>query len=85
MKFEHGLSDLEGIVERLETAELPLEEALELFEKGIGLVRGLTKQLDEVERKLETLTKNAVGEAELRALRDPTRDAAQSEESDREE
>lgn len=85
MKFEQGLSDLEGIVERLEAAELPLEEALALFEKGIGLVRGLTKQLDEVERKLETLTKNAVGEVELRTLRDPIRDAAPSEEPDREE
>jgi exodeoxyribonuclease VII small subunit len=85
MKFEQGLSDLEGIVERLETAELPLEEALALFEKGISLVRGLTKQLDEVERKLEMLTKNAVGEAELRELRDPTRDAPESEESDRED
>jgi exodeoxyribonuclease VII small subunit len=76
MKFEEGLADLEGIVERLEAAELPLEEALALFEKGIGLVRGLTKQLDEVEKKLEVLTKNAVGEAELRELRDPSRDAA---------
>ena len=76
MKFEQGLADLEGIVERLEAAELPLEEALALFEKGIGLVRGLTKQLDDVEKKLEVLTKNAVGEAELHELRDPSRGAA---------
>jgi exodeoxyribonuclease VII small subunit len=74
MKFEEGLADLEGIVERLEAAELPLEEALALFEKGIGLVRGLTKQLDEVEKKLEVLTKNATGDAELRAMRDPSED-----------
>jgi len=74
MKFEEGLADLEGIVERLEAAELPLEEALALFEKGIGLVRGLTKQLDEVEKKLEVLTKNATGGAELRAMRDPSED-----------
>ena len=51
---------------------LPLEEALALFEKGIGLVRGLGKQLDEVEKKLEVLTKNAVGEGVLRAMQDPT-------------
>ena len=72
MKFEQGLSDLEGIVERLEAAELPLEEALALFEKGIGLVRGLSQQLDEVEKKLEVLTKNAVGEGVLREMQDPT-------------
>ena len=73
MKFEQGLSDLEGIVERLEAAELPLEEALALFEKGIGLVRGLSQQLDEVEKKLEVLTKSAVGEGVLREMEDPTR------------
>jgi exodeoxyribonuclease VII small subunit len=73
MKFEERLSDLEGIVEKLEGAELPLEEALALFEKGIGLVRALTAQLDEVEKKLEVLTRNAVGEAEVRAMEEPKR------------
>lgn len=74
MKFEDGLSDLEGIVERLESAELPLEDALALFEKGIGLVRELSKQLDDVERKLEVLTRNAGGESELRAMEEPKRE-----------
>lgn len=74
MKFEDGLSDLEGIVERLETAELPLEDALALFEKGIGLVRELSKRLDEVERKLEVLTRNAGGEMELREMEEPKRE-----------
>jgi len=79
MKFEQGLADLEGIVDRLEGAELPLEEALALFEKGIGLVRGLSKQLDEVEKKLEVLTKNAVGDAQLREMRDPSEDSGRDE------
>ncbi|MBI2962534.1 MAG: exodeoxyribonuclease VII small subunit [Deltaproteobacteria bacterium] len=74
MKFEDGMSDLEGIVERLETAELPLEDALALFEKGIGLVRELSKQLDEVERKLEALTRGAGGEAQLREMEEPKRE-----------
>jgi exodeoxyribonuclease VII small subunit len=74
MKFENGLNDLEQIVERLEAAELPLEEALALFEKGIGLVRELSKHLDEVERKLEVLTRNASGEAELRPMEEPKRE-----------
>lgn len=74
MKFEEGLGDLEGIVERLESADLPLEEALALFEKGIGLVRTLSKQLDEVERKLEVLAKNAAGEPELREMEEPSRE-----------
>jgi exonuclease VII small subunit len=44
-----------------------------LFEKGIGLVRALTAQLDEVERKLEVLTRNAAGDPELREMEDPKR------------
>ena len=68
MKFEDGLGDLEGIVEKLEAAEIPLEEALALFEKGIGLVRALTAELDGVERKLEVLTRGTDGEPELRPL-----------------
>jgi len=55
--------------EKLEAAELPLEEALALFEKGIALVRQLATQLDEVERKLEVLTRNAAGEPALREMK----------------
>jgi exodeoxyribonuclease VII small subunit len=74
MKFEQRLTDLEGIVEKLEGAELPLEEALTLFEKGIGLVRELTRQLDDVERRLEALVRNEGGALELRPLDEPQRD-----------
>lgn len=74
MKFEERLRDLEGIVDKLEAAELPLEEALGLFEKGIGLVRELTKQLDEVERKLEILVRTASGGVELKDLEEPKRE-----------
>ena len=73
MKFEERLGDLEAIVEKLEAAELPLEEALALFEKGIALVRQLATQLDEVERKLEVLTRNAAGEPVLREMEEPKR------------
>ena len=73
MKFEERLNDLEGIVEKLEAAELPLEDALALFEKGIGLVRALTAQLDEVEKKLEVLTRNAAGDPVLREMEEPKR------------
>ena len=74
MKFEDGLGNLEGIVTRLEEEELPLEESLGLFEKGIGLVRDLTKQLDEVEKRLETLVKNAEGDLVVEPLEEPGRD-----------
>jgi len=74
MKFDERLSDLEGIVQKLEGSDLPLEEALALFEKGIGLVRELSAHLEEVERKLEVLTRNAAGDVELREMEEPKRD-----------
>jgi len=74
MKFEERLTDLEAIVAKLEGVELPLEDALALFERGIGLVRELTRQLDEVERRLETLVRDADGKLEVRPLDERRRD-----------
>lgn len=53
--FEESMHELERIVGRLETGELPLEQALELFEEGIGLARRCQQQLEEAERKVELL------------------------------
>ncbi len=53
--FEDSLSALEKVVSQLESGELPLEQALELFEQGIGLARHCQSQLQEAERKVELL------------------------------
>jgi exodeoxyribonuclease VII small subunit len=59
--FEQNLDRLEGIVKRLEESELPLEEALKLFEEGTALSAGCRKQLEEAEHRVEVLTKTADG------------------------
>ncbi|MBO0719466.1 MAG: exodeoxyribonuclease VII small subunit, partial [Blastocatellia bacterium] len=51
--FEESLSQLELIVRQLESGELPLERALEIFEEGVGLARQCQSQLEEAERKVE--------------------------------
>jgi exodeoxyribonuclease VII small subunit len=61
-KFEDELKDLEDIVDRLDAGELSLEESIAAFERGVALVRALNQKLEEVERKVEVLTKNAQGE-----------------------
>lgn len=60
--FETSLAELESIVGRLESGELPLEESLELFEKGIKLSRECRTRLTNAERKIEVLMKGADGE-----------------------
>lgn len=54
-KFEEALARLEEIVSSLEGGEADLEEAMKLFEEGIGLVRHCDHQLREAEQKLEQL------------------------------
>lgn len=59
--FEQNLDRLEGIVKQLEESELPLEEALKLFEEGTALSAGCRQQLEEAEHRVEILTKTANG------------------------
>jgi exodeoxyribonuclease VII small subunit len=54
-KFEDALEKLEGIVKKMETGELTLEESLKAFEEGIRLTRLCAGKLDEAERKVEIL------------------------------
>lgn len=65
--FEAGLAALDALVARLESGELPLEEALGAFEAGVGLVRSLNEQLTAAERRVEILTRDAAGAPQLRA------------------
>jgi len=62
--FESALKRLEEIVQKLEGAELSLDESLKLFEEGIELSRFCTKKLSETEAKVERLIK--LGEKEFR-------------------
>ena len=67
-RFEDSLAELEGLVQRLEKGELPLEESLAAFERGIALVRSLTQRLAEVEQRVEVLLKSEAGKLVLRPL-----------------
>ncbi|HLJ47168.1 MAG TPA: exodeoxyribonuclease VII small subunit [Bryobacteraceae bacterium] len=53
--FEAGLLELEQIVKEMESGELPLERALELFEKGMKVSEDCRKQLEEAETRVEIL------------------------------
>jgi exodeoxyribonuclease VII small subunit len=59
LSFEAGLQQLEAIVKEMEGGELPLERALELFERGMKLSEACRKQLEEAETRVEILMKRA--------------------------
>lgn len=55
--FEAGLDELEKIVKEMESGELPLERALQLFEKGMQVSETCRKQLEEAETRVEMLVR----------------------------
>lgn len=59
LSFEAGLQQLESIVKEMESGELPLERALELFERGMKLSDVCRKQLQDAETRVEILIKRA--------------------------
>jgi len=66
--FEDALRDLEGTVEKLETGDLSLEEALGAFEEGVSLVRYLEETLTAVEKRVEVLTRDQGGVFQLQEV-----------------
>ncbi|MFP1722181.1 exodeoxyribonuclease VII small subunit [Lonsdalea quercina] len=55
VSFESSLNDLEQIVARLESGDLPLEEALQAFEQGIQLARQGQLKLQQAEQRVQIL------------------------------
>ena len=60
LSFEKGLAHLEAVVKELEGGDLPLERAIELFEKGTALAEACRVQLAAAETKVEILTKRGL-------------------------
>jgi exodeoxyribonuclease VII small subunit len=69
LHFEDSLAELEQLVERMEQGNLPLEEALKLFERGIQLTRTCQKALKEAEQKVQILLEEN-GEPTLKPFND---------------
>jgi len=63
-KFEKAIGELEEIVHALEGGDLPLDEALKAFEKGMKLVRFCSSKLEEAEKKITMLVKAESGDVE---------------------
>ncbi|CAD5266496.1 exonuclease VII small subunit [Alteromonas sp. 38] len=65
--FEETLTELDAIVNEMENGELPLNVALEKFERGIALSREGQKSLEQAEQKVKILL-NEQGESALHPL-----------------
>ena len=60
-KFEEQLKGLEGIVDKLEKGDMPLEESIKLFEEGVKLSEACKQELEAAEGRVEVLLKQKNG------------------------
>ncbi|MCY4605356.1 MAG: exodeoxyribonuclease VII small subunit [Gemmatimonadetes bacterium] len=68
--FEESLAVLEESVQRLESGDLKLEEALEVFEKGVAASRACGQWLDQTRERVQVLTADSEGQFRLSFLDD---------------
>ena len=68
LPFEEALKKLEGIVEAMESDELPLETLLARYEEGTKLVKICQEKLAEAELKIQQLEKTSAGEMKLKPV-----------------
>jgi exodeoxyribonuclease VII small subunit len=59
--FERSLAELEALVERLERGDLPLDDALKSFERGVALTRQCQGALRAAQQKVEILLNAGAG------------------------
>ena len=62
--FEESLAQLENVVGKMEGGEIPLDECIDLYEKGVKLADFCAKELDAAEKRIEKLQKKPGGEFE---------------------
>ena len=68
LPFEDALKKLEGIVEAMESDDLPLETLLAKYEEGAKLVKVCQDKLAEAELKIQQLEKTVAGEMKLKPV-----------------
>ncbi len=66
--FEEALKKLEAAVGKLEEGNLPLSDALKLFEDGLNASNICRTRLDEARQRVEVLVKESGGEFKLTDL-----------------
>ncbi|GAA0351026.1 exodeoxyribonuclease VII small subunit [Bacillus horti] len=61
LSFEEAMDKLETIVDQLEAGEVPLEQAIELFQEGMKLSQACHQKLEQVEKKVQILVEENDG------------------------
>ncbi len=68
--FEQSLKNLEEVVEKMESGELPLDKCLDQYEKGVKLAAFCARELDAAQQRIEKLQKDEKGEFATEPMED---------------
>ena len=60
-KFEKSIEELRERLEKLESGNIPLDDSLSLFEKGVKILNSANKKLSQMEKKVEILIEDSDG------------------------
>ncbi|MEC5400263.1 exodeoxyribonuclease VII small subunit [Uliginosibacterium sp. H1] len=63
--FEEALAELERIVADMEAGELPLEESLQRYQRGVALLRQCQGRLDVAEQRIRVLEQDQMVDTEI--------------------
>lgn len=66
--FEEALHELEDIVAAMENADLPLDDCIRAYERGVTLAAFCTRALDSAQKRIEKLEKTSLGAMTTTAL-----------------
>lgn len=58
--FEDSLAELEGIISAMEVGQMPLQEALDVYKRGIILLRQCQETLNAAEQQIHVLEDNTL-------------------------
>ena len=63
---------ISGIVAAMEEGDMPLEQLIESYEEGVGLVKMCQEKLDSAEKRIKVITRDAAGAAALEDFEEDT-------------
>ena len=71
LKFEDAIDQLEALIEKVESGEIGLEQAMQQYEVGQSLIQHCQKILDSAQRKIAQLAETPEGELAVADEEDP--------------
>lgn len=56
MTFEKAIAELKGIVDKIEEGQIPLQDSIEQYERGMGLIKYCRSVLQAAEKRIEKIS-----------------------------